>query len=51
MNTIFSADMTDFTQPSMIIDLDDVIGKSTNSSDDESEILELVTNVIEGLDA
>lgn len=51
MNTIFSADMIDFAQPSMIIDLDDVIGKSNQSYDEAGEILELVTNVIESLDA
>ena len=51
MNTIFSADMTNFAQPSMIIDLDVVMGKSANASDDDDEILELVTDVIDGLDA
>ena len=51
MNTIFSADMIDFAQPSMIIDLDDVIGKSADVSDEGGEILELVTSVIDSLDA
>lgn len=51
MFTIFSADMTDFAQPSMIIDLDVVMGKSANAADDDGEILELVTDVIDGLDA